>query len=42
LFEPINMFKILTIFKARRLLNIYLFLDRAIEEGTLLRPFDTT
>jgi hypothetical protein len=29
------MVRILTIFKARRLLNIYLFLDRAIEEGTL-------
>jgi hypothetical protein len=31
----INMFRILTILKAGRLLNIYFFLDRAIEEGTL-------
>jgi hypothetical protein len=29
------MVRILTIFKAGRLLNIDLFLDRAIEEGTL-------
>jgi hypothetical protein len=29
------MVRILTIFKAERLLNIYLFFDRAIEEGTL-------
>jgi hypothetical protein len=28
------MVRILTIFKAGRLLNIHLFLDRAIEEGT--------
>ena len=28
------MVRVLTIFKARRLLNIDLFLDRAIEEGT--------
>jgi hypothetical protein len=27
--------RILTIFKAGRLLNIYLFLDRAVEEGTV-------
>jgi hypothetical protein len=26
--------KILTVFKAGRLLNIYFFLDRVIEEGT--------
>jgi hypothetical protein len=35
LLELINMVRILTIFKAKRLLNVYLFLDRAIEEGTL-------
>jgi hypothetical protein len=35
LLELINMVRILTIFKAGRLLNVYLFLDRAIEEGTL-------
>jgi hypothetical protein len=35
LWELIDMVRILTIFKAGRLLNIYLFLDRAIEEGTL-------
>jgi hypothetical protein len=29
------MVRILTIFKAGKLLNIYLLLDRAIEEGTL-------
>jgi hypothetical protein len=29
------MVRILTVFKARRLLNIDLFLDRSIEEGTL-------
>jgi hypothetical protein len=29
------MVRILTIFKAGRLLNIYLFLDRTIEESTL-------
>jgi hypothetical protein len=28
------MVRVLTNFKARRLLNIYIFLDRAIEEGT--------
>jgi hypothetical protein len=28
------MVRVLTIFKARRLLNVDLFLDRAIEEGT--------
>jgi hypothetical protein len=33
--EFINMVRILTIFKARRLLNIDLFLDWSIEEGTL-------
>jgi hypothetical protein len=33
--ELINMVRILTIFKAGRLLNIDLFLDRAIEEGIL-------
>jgi hypothetical protein len=31
--ELINMVRVLTIFKAERLLNIDLFLDRAIEEG---------
>jgi hypothetical protein len=35
LLELINMVRILTIFKAKRLLNVYLFLDRAIEEATL-------
>jgi hypothetical protein len=35
LWEFINMVRILTIFKARRLLNIDLFLDWSIEEGTL-------
>jgi hypothetical protein len=30
------MVRILTIFKATRLLNIDLFLDRSIEEGSLL------
>jgi hypothetical protein len=35
LWEFVNMVRVLTIFKARRLLNIDLFLDRAIEEGTL-------
>jgi hypothetical protein len=33
--EPIDMVRILTIFKAGRLLNIDLFLDWSIEEGTL-------
>jgi hypothetical protein len=32
--EFIHMVRILTIFKAERLLNIDLFLDRSIEEGT--------
>jgi hypothetical protein len=35
LWELINMWRILTIFKVGRLLNIYLFLVRSIEEGTL-------
>jgi hypothetical protein len=42
LLEPIkrlreftNMVRVLTIFKAGRLINIDLFLDRSIEEGTL-------
>jgi hypothetical protein len=34
LWELINMVRVLTIFNVRRLLNIDLFLDRAIEEGT--------
>jgi hypothetical protein len=33
--EFINMVRLLTIFKAGRLLNIDLFLDRSVEEGTL-------
>jgi hypothetical protein len=33
--EFVNMVRILTIFKAERLLNIDLFLDRSVEEGTL-------
>jgi hypothetical protein len=33
--EFVNMVRILTIFKAGRLLNIDLFLDRSVEEGTL-------
>jgi hypothetical protein len=32
--EFINMVRVLTIFKARRLLNIDLLLDWSIEEGT--------
>jgi hypothetical protein len=32
--ELVNMRRILTVFKARRLLNIHLFLDKIIEEGT--------
>jgi hypothetical protein len=33
--EFIDVVRVLTIFKARRLLNIDLFLDWSIEEGTL-------
>jgi hypothetical protein len=33
--EPIDMIRILTILKAGRLLNIDIFLDWSIEEGTL-------
>jgi hypothetical protein len=33
--EFVNMIRVLTIFKVRRLLNIDLLLDWSIEEGTL-------
>jgi hypothetical protein len=33
--EPIDMVRVLTVFKAGRLLNVDLFLDWSIEEGTL-------
>jgi hypothetical protein len=34
LWELINMSRICIVFKDGRLLNIYLFLDRVVEEGT--------
>jgi hypothetical protein len=33
--EPINMVRILTVFKAGRLLNVDLLLDWSVKEGTL-------
>jgi hypothetical protein len=38
--EFIHMVRVLTIFKAGRLLNIDLFLDWSVQEGTFSRPFD--